>query len=170
MIVFLISAPLFVGVGVLVRKPVWEYLQSANGGTPRIEVPNGNAPAAAPSNPIPSPGGFFNFPTASPMPAPQATNVPTNKPAEYEPPANSIEAALMREMRERLTRDAGDPQKIRLDVQWMRDQFEQGWSLEPPEMARKHREETDQTARLILAAASNRAAVLAMVPHIVIDK
>ena len=85
-------------------------------------------------------------------------------------PANSAEATLMREMRERLTRDAGDPQKIRLDVQWMRDQFEQGWALEPPEMAKRHREETDQTARLILASASNRAAVLEIVPHIVIDK
>lgn len=76
----------------------------------------------------------------------------------------------MREMRERLTQDAGDPQKIRLDVQWMRAQFEQGWALEPPEMAKKHRDETDETARLILAAASNRAAVLKLVPDITIDK
>jgi hypothetical protein len=76
----------------------------------------------------------------------------------------------MREMRERLTRDAGDPQKITQDVQWMRSQFEAGWALEPPEQARKHREETEVTARLILAAASNRAAVLDLVPHISIDK
>ena len=77
---------------------------------------------------------------------------------------------MMREMRERLTRDAGDPEKISEDVQWMREQFEQGWAQEPPELAKKHREETEQTARLILQAASNRAAVLQLVPHITIDK
>jgi hypothetical protein len=76
----------------------------------------------------------------------------------------------MQQMRERLTRDAGDPQKIDDDVQWMREQFELGWTTEPPELAKKHREETEQTARLILAAASNRNAVLNLLPHITIDK
>jgi len=73
-------------------------------------------------------------------------------------------------MREKLTQDAGDPEKIKLDVQWMRDQFEVGWAQEPPDQAKKHREETEETASLILAAASNRAAVLRLVPHITIDK
>jgi len=45
-----------------------------------------------------------------------------------------------------------------------------GWAQEPPELARKHREETEQTAKMILAAAPNRAAVLQLVPHITIDK
>jgi uncharacterized protein (DUF2267 family) len=100
----------------------------------------------------------------------QTTNVTASKAIENQPEADSAEAALIRQMRERLTRDAGDPQKINLDVQWMRDQFEQGWAQEPPELAKKHREETEQTVRLILAAASNRAAVLELVPHITIDK
>lgn len=104
------------------------------------------------------------------MAATQPTDVSAHQPIESQPAPNSIEAKLMREMRERLTRDAGDPEKISADVQWMRDQFEQGWAQEPPELARKHREETEQTARLILSAASNRAAVLQLVPHIMIDK
>ncbi len=169
-IVFLLAAPLLLGVGVWVKQPVREYLQITRGSKPPIKVPSGNLPAAAASNRMPLTGGFLNFPTSSPMAAPQATNVSTDQQPENQPEANSAEAALMQEMRERLTRDAGEPQKIRLDVQWMRDQFEQGWAQEPPELARKHREETDQTTKLILAAASNRAAVLAMVPHIIIDK
>jgi hypothetical protein len=169
-IVFLITAPLLLGIGAWVKAPVREYFKIASDGKPQIKVPGGNVPAAAASHPIPLPGGYFNFPPLNPMAAYPPTNVPTNKPTEYEPEANSVEAALMREMRERLTRDAGDPQKVRLDVQWMRDQFEQGWAQEPPEQAKKHREETEETARLILSAASNRAAVLAIVPHIIIDK
>jgi hypothetical protein len=170
MIVFLLSTPLLLGVGVWVKEPVREYLHIASSGKPQIKLPGGNVPAAAASNPIPLPGGFFNSPASSPMAPSPATNVATPKPSGNQPEADSIEAALMREMRERLTRDAGDPQKISLDVQWMRDQFELGWAQEPPALARKHREETDETARLILAAASNRAAVLELVPRITIDK
>ena len=169
-IVFLLSATLLLGVDVLVKKPAREYLQIASGSTPRIKAPSGNVPATPSSNLIPLPGGIFTSPALSPMAAPQTTNVTTSKPIENQPEPNSIEAALMREMRERLTRDAGDPEKISVDVQWMRDQFEQGWAQEPPELARKHRDETEQTARLILASASNRAAVLQLVPRITIDK
>ncbi len=77
---------------------------------------------------------------------------------------------MMKEMRERLTRDAGDPQKISVDVQWMRDQFEAGWAQEPPAQTRKYREETEETARMILSNASNRPALLSLIPHITIDK
>jgi hypothetical protein len=52
----------------------------------------------------------------------------------------------------------------------MKDQVELGWAEEPPAMAKKHREETEQTARAILAVASNREALLKLVPHIIIDK
>jgi hypothetical protein len=169
-IVFLLSATLLSGIDILVKKPAREYLQIASGSKPQIKVPSGNGPATPSSNLIPRPGGIFTSPALSPMAAPQPANVTTNKPIENQPEANGPEAALMREMRERLTRDAGDPEKISVDVQWMRDQFEQGWAQEPPELARKHREETEQTARLILASASNRAAVLQLVPRITIDK
>ena len=173
-IVFLLSASLLWGVDVLVKRPAREYFQQVTGGLrPQMKVPSGNVPATASSNsinPIPLPGGIFTSPALNQMAATQPTNVPTNQPIENQPAPNSVEAALMREMRDRLTRDAGDPEKISGDVQWMRDQFEQGWAQEPPELAKKHREETEQTARLILQAASNRAAVLQLVPHITIDK
>jgi hypothetical protein len=169
-IAFLLSAPLLLGIDVLVKKPAREYLQIASSSKPQIKVPGGNVPATASSNSIPLPGGIFTSPALSPMAAARPTNVPTNNPIENQPAPNSIEAKLMQEMRERLTRDAGDPEKISVDVQWMRDQFEQGWAQEPPELARKHREETEQTARLLLQAASNRAAVLELVPQITIDK
>jgi hypothetical protein len=169
-IVFLLSAPILWGVDFLVKKPAREYLQIASGFKRQTKVTSENVPATPSSNLIPRPGGIFTSPALSPMAAPQPANVTTNKPIESQPEPNGIEAALMREMRERLTRDAGDPEKISVDVQWMRDQFEQGWAQEPPELARKHREETEQTARLILQAASNRAAVLELVPRITIDK
>lgn len=170
-IAFLVSAPLLWGVDVLVKKPARTYFQQVTGGSePPIKAAGGTLPATPSSNLIPRPRGIFTSPALSPMAAAQPTNVPTNNPIENQPPPNSIEAKLMREMRERLTRDAGDPEKISVDVQWMRDQFEQGWAQEPPELAKKHREETEQTARLILQAASNRAAVLQLVPHITIDK
>jgi hypothetical protein len=170
-IVFLLSAPLLLGIDVLVKKPAREYFQHVTRGfKPQIKVPSGNGPATASSNPVPLHGAISNSPTVNQEAAPQTTNVSTSKAIENQPEANGPEAALIRQMRERLTRDAGDPEKISVDVQWMRDQFEQGWAQEPPELARKHREETEQTARLILQAASNRAAVLELVPHITIDK
>ncbi len=76
----------------------------------------------------------------------------------------------MQEMREKLSHDAGDPKKIGEDVQWMRDQFAAGWPLEPPELANKHRAETEQTEQLILANASSREAIMRLIPHISIDK
>jgi hypothetical protein len=173
-VALLLTAPLLWGLEVAVKKPAREYFQQVTSGfRPQMKVPSGNVPATASSssvNSIPLPGGIFTSPALNQMAATQPTNVPTNNPIENQPAPNSIEAKLMREMRERLTRDAGDPEKISVDVQWMRDQFEQGWAQEPPELARKHREETEQTARLILSAASNRAAVLQLVPHITIDK
>jgi hypothetical protein len=173
-IALLLTAPLLWGLDVLVKEPAREYLQQVTSGfRPQMKVPSGNVSATASSNSInsiPLPGGIFTSPALNRMAATAPTNVPTDQPSENQPPPNSIEAKLMREMRDRLTRDAGDPEKISGDVQWMRDQFEQGWAQEPPELARKHREETEQTARLILSAASNRAAVLQLVPHIMIDK
>jgi hypothetical protein len=173
-IVLLLSASILFSLDVWVKKPAREYLQTADapvasGANAPSKTPNGDVPAAASSYSnglIPLPGGIFSSPASNPMAAPPTANAGN----AAENPANSAEAALMLEMRERLTRDAGDPQKINLDVQWMRDQFERGWAGEPPELARKHREETEQTARIILQAASNRAAVLEIVPHITIDK
>ena len=52
----------------------------------------------------------------------------------------------MREMRAKLSRDAGDPDKVGQDVEWMREQFAAGWATEPPDLANRHREETEQTA------------------------
>jgi hypothetical protein len=168
--VFLLSGPLLLGLHVLVKKPARENLRIASGSKPPINVPGGNIPALPSSNLIPLPGGIFTSPAVHQTAGVQTPNVTTSSTTEYQPKPNSIEAALMREMRERLTRDAGDPAKIIVDVQWMREQFELGWSQEPPEQAKRHREETAETARLILASASNRAAVLQLVPHITIDK
>jgi len=170
LIVFLVSTPLLLGVGVLVKEPVHEYIRIARGGKPKTTVPSGNAPASASTNSVPPPGGIFDSPGLGQLAATPTTAASKSNAAEEQPPANSAEAALIRQMREKLTADAGDPQKIETDVQWMRDQFELGWAQEPPELARKHREETEQTAKMILAAAPNRAAVLQLVPHITIDK
>lgn len=172
-VVFLLSAPLLLGVGLLLKEPVREYIRIARGGQPRVKPPSVNTPPAAASaaaHSVPLPGGIFASPGLGAMATSRTTTVPARSAAEDRPPPNSAEAALTRQMREKLTADAGDPQKIAADVQWMRDQFEQGWAQEPPALARKHREETEQTARMLLAAASNRAAVLQMVPQITIDK
>jgi hypothetical protein len=170
-IVFLLSTPLLLGVGILVKEPVREYIRIARGGKPRVKAPTVNTPPAATSAAsVPLPGGIFAAQGLGQMATTPATNVPASTPAADEPPPNSAEAALIRQMREKLTTDAGDPQKIETDVQWMRDQFELGWAQEPPALAKKHREETEETARLILAAASNRAAVLQLIPRISIDK
>jgi hypothetical protein len=166
LIVFLVSTPLLLGVGIWYKQPPSVNVQAAAGGNvpPRASVPA--------SNPIPSTGSLFTLPGSIPMAAPQdprtANSESSQEPAP--PPPNSPEAALTREMRDRLTRDAGDAQKVTLDVQWMREQFEAGWTQLPPERAQKYREETEQTARLILANASNRNAVLAIVPNITLDK
>jgi hypothetical protein len=170
LIVLLVSTPLLLGFGVLAKDPVREYIRVARGGKPRITVPSASAPATASTNSLPLPGGIFAAPGLGQMAATPTTNIPKSNAAEEQLPANSAEAALIRQMREKLTADAGDPQKIQTDVQWMRDQFELGWAQEPPELAKKHREETEQTARMILGAASNRAAILQLVPHITIDK
>lgn len=169
LIVFLVSTPLLLGVGIWVKQR--KMSQLAGGGQPPIGAPGPRvAPAAAP-NPLSSPGGFFNLPGSIPMARSPAPKAATPQPTEDQPPAaNTVYAALMKEMRERLTRDAGDPQKIRLDVQWMRDQFEAGWSQQPPAQAKRYREETAETARMILSNASDRAAVLSLLPHITIDK
>jgi hypothetical protein len=166
--VLLVSIALLVALGIWRKERTSVNQQVVTGGKPQNNPPSASVPA---SNPLPPPGGFFNLPGSIPMaasPAPKAATPEPNR--DQPPPANSTEAALMKEMRERLTRDAGDPQKIRVDVQWMRDQLEAGWSQEPPAQAQKHREETEQTARLLLSNASNRAAVLAIVPNITIDK
>jgi hypothetical protein len=170
LIVFLVSTPLLLGLGIWVKQPARENSPVASGGKPSTNAPSASVPAAASTSPIPPPGGFFHLPPSIPGAASPAPNPVPPEPTAPEPPANSVEAALMKEMRQRLTRDAGDPQKISEDVQWMRAQFEEGWAQEPPEQARKHREETELTARLILAVSSNRAAVLGLVPHISIDK
>jgi hypothetical protein len=172
LIVSLVSTPLLLGVGIWMKGRASASREIATGGKPQASAPVASVPA---SNPIPR-GGFFTLPGSIPTgsiptaasPAPQAASP---EPAEDQPPpANSAEAALMREMRDRLTRDAGDPQKVSLDVQWMRDQFEAGWSQEPPELAKRYRDETEETAKMILSNASNRAAVLSLLPHITIDK
>lgn len=168
---FLITGAALVGLSIVARQPARDYLhQMASRTAAGPQAPDVNVPPRSPANPILPPGGFFNFPTRVPNvqnPPANHAAIPPDEPPP--PPPNSVEAALMQEMRERLTRDAGDPEKINADVQWMREQFEAGWSLEPPELANKHRGETEETARLILANASNREAVLKIIPHITID-
>ena len=176
-IVMLLSAIVLLGAEVLAKKPVRDYVrQIASDATAQPKVPIWSvkppAPPPPPPNSVPMPGQLFHsfgF-NQPPLPAPATGNrnarpVPT---VHHDP--NSPEGALEREMRERLTRDAGDQEKIILDVKWMREQFELGWQSEPPELASKHEAETEQTARLILANASNRQAVLQLIPHITIDK
>ena len=170
-IVFLLTAPFILAFGVYARNPTRDYFrQMVSPSASAAKLSNTNVRARAASNPIPMPGGIFNPPLFNQKAQNESTNESTGRTPKNPYTPNSPYALLMREMRERLTRDAGDPQKIDEDVQWMREQFELGWTTEPPEMAKKHREETEETAKLILAAASNRAAVLQLLPHITIDK
>ena len=170
-ILFLLTAPSILAFGVYARNPVRDYFrQMVSPSSSVTKVPKLNVPGPAVSNPIPPPGGIFNPPNFNETAASETRNDSPSQVPNNQYPPNSPYATMMRQMRERLTRDAGNPQKISDDVQWMREQFELGWTTEPPELAKKHREETEQTARLILAAASNRNAVLNLLPHITIDK
>jgi hypothetical protein len=172
-ILFLLTAPFFLAIGVYARKPARDYFhQMATRSMPETNLAKGTAPAQARAvaDPIPLPGGIFNHPIFNQKAGNETSNDGAGQAPSDQYPPDSPYAALIRQMREKLIRDAGDAQKVNDDVQWMRQQFELGWTTEPPELAKKHREETEQTARLILAAASNRAAILQLVPHITIDK
>jgi len=174
-ILFLLTTPLILGLGIAAKKPARDYLhQIASRPVSTPAAPTASAPALPASNPLPAPGGFLNFPAAFPTPEnatnPASPNNAASIPDAPPAPPNSPEAALMKQMRDKLSQDAGDPKKIGDDVQWMRDQFAAGWPLEPPESANKHRAETEQTERLILANANDREAILKLIPHITIDK
>ncbi len=169
MIVMLIAAMVLLGAEIVARKTVRDYVwQIARDAVP--QSPPLNIKRPAPPNSIPASGQFFHSLALNQQPERQPAKAGTERAAQYQPPPDSPEGALVRQMRMKLIRDAGDPEKIGVDVQWMREQFELGWQSQPPELAKKYEAETEETAKLILAAASNRQAVLNLVPHIIIDK
>jgi hypothetical protein len=170
-ILFLATGSALVGLSFVARQPARDYLHDMASHPAVPAAPGANAAARPASNPIPPSGGFFTFPAG----IPDAQSSPANNhrqelPAPPPPPQDTGPVGeLMREMRAKLSRDAGDPDKVGQDVEWMREQFAAGWATESPDLASRHREETEQTARLILANASNRNAVLQLIPHITID-
>jgi hypothetical protein len=178
-IAVLLTAAVLLGAEAAARKPVRDYVRQiardANA-PPQAPIwsvkPPGPPPTprSSPPKPLPMPGQLFHSFGLNQQAAAAPLNPNASPAANDLPRPDSPEGALMREMRQRLTRDAGNPDKVGVDVQWMRDQFEQGWQLEPPELAKKHEAETEETAKLILSAASNRRALLQLVPHITIDK